>query len=123
MNIGRAVDGTAKPVLFLSNNTTVQTIRPTGTVYNIWGVWYGEDVTHLLWKDAASQNLTGFLVRNFPPGMNLGINIPGSGFSMNFSKRMIDAVTDKYRFFRKVECARDPLTPKAQLLQTRMTSY
>jgi hypothetical protein len=122
LNIGRAVDGTAKPVLFLSNNTTVQTIRPTGTVY-IWGVWYGEDVTHLSWKEAASQNLNGFLVRNFPPGMTVGITISGSGFTMNFSKPMIDTVTNKYRFFRKVECVRDPLTPKAQLLQTRMTSY
>jgi hypothetical protein len=122
LNIGRDVDGNAKPVLFLSNNTTVQTIRPTGTVY-IWGVWYGEDVTHLSWKDAASQNLDGFLVRNFPPGMTLGITIPESGFTMNFSKPMIDSITNKYRFFRKVECVRDPLTPKAQLLQTRMTSY
>ena len=122
LNIGRDVDGSAKPVIFLSNNTTVQTIHPAGTAY-IWGVWYGEDVTHLLWKDAVSQNLNGFLVRNFPPGMTLDITIPGSGFTMNFSKPMIDAVTNKYRFFRKLECVRDPLTPKAQLLQTRMTSY
>jgi hypothetical protein len=122
LNIGRDVDGTARPVLFLSNNTTVQTIRPSGTVY-IWGVWYGEGVTHLSSKEAPSQNLNGFLVRNFPSGMTLGITIPGSGFTMNFSKPMMDVVANKYRFFRKVECVRDPLTPKAQLLQTGMTSY
>ncbi|HRY35081.1 MAG TPA: hypothetical protein P5249_04165 [Smithellaceae bacterium] len=122
LNIGRAADGTAKPVLFISNNTTVQTIHPVGTVY-IWGVWYGEGVTHLSWKESATQNLNGFLARNFPSGMTLGVTLPGSGFTMNFSKQMMDAVAKKYRFFRKVECVRDPLTPKAQLLQTGMTSY
>lgn len=122
LNIGRAADGVAKPVLFLSNNSTVRTIEPAGTAY-VWGVWYGEDVTYLSWEKAPSQNLNGFLVRNFPPELTLGITISGSEFSMNFSKPMMDSVADKYRFFRKVECVRDPLTPKAQLIQTRMTSY
>ncbi|MHB8137507.1 MAG: hypothetical protein ACYDGO_03855 [Smithellaceae bacterium] len=123
LNIGRAADGTARPVLFISNNTTVQTVNPTGTAY-IWGIWYGEDVTYLAWNgNNISQNLSGFLVRNFPPDLTLGINISGSGFKMNFSKPMIDQVANKYRFFREVECVRDPLTPKAQLIQTRMTNY
>lgn len=126
LNIGRASDGTAKPVLFISNNTTVHTVKPSSTVY-IWGVWYGEDVTYLAWNgNNISQNISGFLIRNFPidpPGLTLDIKISGSGFTMNFSKNMIDQVTKKYRFFREVECVRDPLTPKAQLLQTRMTNY
>jgi len=126
LNIGRDSAGTAKPVLFISNNTTVHTVKPSSTVY-IWGVWYGEDVTYLAWNgNNISQNLSGFLIRNFPidpPGLTLDIKISGSGFTMNFSKTMIDQVTKKYRFFREVECVRDPLTPKAQLLQTRMTNY
>lgn len=122
LNIGRAADGVPKPVLFLSNNSTVRTVEPAGTAY-IWGVWYGEDVTYLSWEKAPSQNLNGFVVRNFPPELTLEVTISGSGFSMNFSKPMMDSVADKYRFFRKVECVRDPLTPKAQLIQTQMTSY
>jgi len=123
LNIGRAADGTARPVLFISNDTTVQTVNPSGTAY-IWGVWYGEDVTYLTWNgNNISQNLSGFLVRNFPADLTLGIDISGSGFTMNFSKPMIDQVANKYRFFREVECVRDPLTPKAQLIQTRMTNY
>ena len=122
LNIGRASDGTAKPVLFISNNTTVRATNPNGTVY-IWGTWYGEDVTYLSWEGDTTQDFRGFLIRNFPPTLSLNINISSSDFKMNFSKSMIDTISTKYRFFREVECVRDPLMPKAQLVQTRMNSY
>ena len=123
LNIGRASDGTARPVLFISNNTTVRTTNPNGTVY-IWGTWYGEDVTYLSWSPSTLfHDFRGFLIRNFPPTLSLTINISSSNFKMNFSKPIIDTISNRYRFFREVECVRDPLMPKAQLLQTRMTSY
>jgi hypothetical protein len=122
LNIGRASDGSARPVLFISNNTTVRTTNANGTVY-IWGTWYGEDVTYLSWVNSSSQDFRGFLIRNFPPTLTLNINISSSAFRMNFSKPIIDTVSNRYRFFREVECVRDPLMPKAQLIQTRMTSY
>lgn len=122
LNIGRDASGNAAPVLFISNNTTVRTINPSRTVY-IWGVWYGEDVTYQSWYGASNVDIAGFLVRNFPPLLTLSINISSSGFRMNFDRGMIDTVSSRYRFFRRVQCIREPLTPRAQLIQTRMTNY
>ena len=122
LNIGRASDGTAKPVLFISNNTSVKVESPRGVAYT-WGVWYGEDVTYLRWKDNNGWDFSGFLIRNFPPDLVLGISLTSSNIRLNFSKSVIDAISGKYRFFRQVECVRDPLTPKAQMIQTRMTNY
>ncbi len=121
LNIGRDTAGNAQPVLFISNNTTVRTDNPSGTT-SIWGVWYGEDVTYLRWVNAGSQDLRGFLIRNFPTNLTLTINI-GAGFTLSFNKSIIDTITNRYRFFREVECVRDPLTPKAQMIQTRMVNY
>lgn len=122
LNIGRASDGTAKPVLFISNNTSVKVQSPRGVAYT-WGVWYGEDVTYLIWKDQNGWDFSGFLIRNFPPDLVLGISLKSSKIRLNFSKSVIDAISGRYRFFRQVECVRDPLTPKAQMIQTRMTNY
>ncbi|MDI6713986.1 MAG: hypothetical protein QMD43_03025 [Thermodesulfovibrio sp.] len=121
LNIGRDGAGNAQPVLFISNNTTVRTVNPSSTAF-IWGVWYGEDVTYLRWVGTATQDLRGFLIRNFPENLTLTINI-GSGFTLSFNKAIIDTITNRYRFFREVECVRDPLTPKAQMIQTRMVNY
>ena len=71
---------------------------------------YGEDVTYLTWTGVTLQDFRGFLIRNFPPTLTLSINITSSDFKMNFSKSIIDALVNKYRFFREVECVRDPLT-------------
>ncbi len=121
LNLGRDSSGNPNPILFISNNTTVRTDSPSGTVY-IWGVWYGEDITYLRWQNASSQDLRGFLIRNFPEDRSLNINIT-SGFNLIFSKSIIDKVSSRFRFFRDVECVRDPLTPQAQMIQTRMVNY
>lgn len=121
LNMGRDSSGNPNPVLFISNNTTVRTDSPSGTVY-IWGVWYGQDITYLRWYNTSSQDFRGFLIRNFPSDRALTINI-SSGFTMSFSKSIIDTVSRRYRFFREVECVRDPLTPQAQMIQTRMVNY
>ncbi len=121
LNIGRDSLGNPNPILFISNNTTVRTDSPSGTVY-IWGVWYGEDITYLRWSNVSNQDLRGFLIRNFPENRSLNINI-STGFNLSFSKSIIDKVSSRFRFFREVECVRDPLTPQAQMIQTRMVNY
>ena len=128
LNLGRdPADAAAKPIIFISNNTAVKTDTAGKTEY-IWGVWYGEDVTYLRWLGSNSVDVKGFMIRNFPPptpsSPSLSLNIILTNkFTFNFSKPVIDTISNKYRFIRKVECVHDPLTPKAQLIQTRLTGY
>jgi len=117
LNIGRDATGAAQPTLFISNNSSLYAFPTVATF--IWGVWYGEDVTYL---STSQVNLNGFFVRNFPPALSLNVSI-GSNFTMNFSSAIINTITNRYRFFRPVSCVRDPVTPAAQLIQTRMTNY
>jgi hypothetical protein len=115
--LGRDASGVAQPTLFISNNSTLYAEKSTETY--IWGVWYGEDVTYL---STTQVNFNGFLVRNFPPNLSLNISL-GGNFSMNFSIDIINTIANRYRFFRPVSCVRNPVTPAAQLIQTRMTNY
>jgi outer membrane murein-binding lipoprotein Lpp len=115
--LGRVATGVPPPTLFISNNSTLYAEKSTETY--IWGVWYGEDVTYL---STTQVNFNGFLVRNFPPNLSLNISL-GGNFSMNFSIDIINTIANRYRFFRPVSCVRNPVTPAAQLIQTRMTNY
>jgi len=126
LNIGKKGTATAAPVLFLSNNTSVYvTIANPNKTY-LWGVFYGEDVTYL---NTSSYELRGFYIRNFPEktdndaALQIDLDSDKYSYSFHFSRAIIDAISAKYRFFRQVECVRDPLTPKTQLIQTRMTNY
>ncbi|MEM1973817.1 MAG: hypothetical protein QXN68_03405 [Thermoplasmata archaeon] len=123
LNLGRDTSATdqEKPTVFISNNTTVRTDYPGGT--SIWGAWVGEDVTYLRWVGSSiTQNFRGFLVRNFPPNLTLQINI-SSNFNMSFKKSILDKLSNKYWWFRKVDCVLDDMSPGTQLIQTRMTTY
>lgn len=113
----------ARPTLFISNNTAVRTDNTASTI-NTWGVWYGERVTYLRFNNASGGwNMSGFMIRNFPSNLTLNISLTASNYILNFSRQNIDAITNRYRFFRRVQCIREPLTPRAQLIQTRMTNY
>ncbi|MEM4204104.1 MAG: hypothetical protein QXS54_08560 [Candidatus Methanomethylicaceae archaeon] len=123
LNLGRDPNATdqEKPVIFVSNNTTVRTDSPKSA--SIWGAWVGEDVTYLRWSGSSiTQDFRGFLVRNFPRNLTLTINIT-SNFSMSFRKSILDKLSNKYWWFRKIDCVLDDLTPATQLIQTRMTAY
>jgi len=121
LNIGRDYNGNERPTILISNNSTVHTEYPIGTVY-IWGAFVGQDVTYLSWYNSGEQNYKGFLIRNFPPNLTLQISIYG-GFTMEFSKRMLDILAENFWFFRKVNCIRDDISVKTQLIQTRATTY
>jgi len=119
--IGRGAGGAERPSLIISNNTSVYIDSPRRTVY-IWGAFVGQDVTYLLWRNTNEQDYRGFLVRNFPPDLTLRIRI-GDGFSLEFRKSLLDALTQNFWFFRKVNCIRDDTSLETQLVQTRSITY
>jgi len=121
LNIGRDDAGRERPSLLISNNSTVHTSYPMGTVY-IWGAFVGQDVTYLSWYGVERQHYRGFLIRNFPPQLTLRIRI-SDGFTMEFRKSILDKLSDNFWFFRKVNCIRDDISVKTQLIQTRSTTY
>ena len=121
LSVGRDASGEERPSIILTNNTTVYTVYPQGTVY-IWGAFVGEDITYLLWTGVWYQDFRGFLVRNFPPGSSLRINIWG-GFSLEFSKSLLDKLSENFWYFRKIQCIKEDINPRAQLIHTRLTAY
>lgn len=121
LNVGRDSAGNARPTLFITNNTTVRADSASGTVY-IWGAFVGEDVTYLRWSGGTDRNYRGFLVRNFPYDLTLTINM-GDDTAMAFSQPVLNDLSDRYWFFRRVECVRDDVSPWTQMIQTRMTAY
>ncbi len=123
LNLGRNPSDVniEQPTIFISNNTTVRTDSPAATY--IWGAWVGEDVTYLRWTGTTTtQNFRGFLIRNFPTNLTLTINI-SSNFNMEFKKSLLDKLSQKYWWFRKVDCVLDDMSPLTQLIQTRMSAY
>lgn len=125
LSIGRDASGRERPSIIISNNSTVYTVYPYGRVY-IWGAFIGEDITYLLWTVSwwrgIDQNLRGFLVRNFPQTSTLRINI-GAGFTLEFSKSLLDRLSNNFWYFRKIQCIRDDINPRTQLIHTRLTAY
>lgn len=109
-----------RPSLVISNNTTVRFISPSDTIYII-GAFVGDDITYLSYYNA-SQRFLGFLVRNFPPNETLGINI-SSNFAMEFNKTVLDKLSDNFWYFRRVDCIRDDISPRTQLIHTRLIAY
>ncbi|HIJ59495.1 MAG TPA: hypothetical protein HPP56_02600 [Nitrospirae bacterium] len=121
INLGRGPNNEQWPVLIISNNTTLHTESLPGTAY-IWGAFVGQDVTYLRWIGAPAQSFRGFLIRNFPPNLSLNINI-GGNFTLEFRKSLIDQLSSKYWFFRKIDCIQDDMNPLTQKVQTGMSAY
>ncbi len=122
LSVGRDNSGEERPSIIISNNSTVLQYRPQNPIY-IWGAFVGEDITYLLWVGRRfNQNFKGFLVRNFPPSNTLEISISG-GFSLEFSKSLLDKLAQNFWYFRKIQCIRDDISPRTQLIHTRLTAY
>lgn len=122
-NAGRDSDGSARPSLIISNNSTLHFRYTRGTAY-IWGAFVGQDITYLLWTGwSPNQSFRGFLVRNFPQNRTIRIRITSSNFRLDFRKDIIDSLSERFWFFRRVWCIQDPLLPFPQMVQTRLTAY
>lgn len=122
LSVGRDISGEERPSIIISNNSTVFQYYPQNPIY-IWGAFVGEDITYLLWVGSRfNQNFRGFLVRNFPPSNTLEIRISG-GFILEFSKSLLDKLSQNFWYFRKIQCIRDDISPRTQLIHTRLTAY
>ena len=113
--------GNYEPSIVISNNSTVHFTRARDTIYFI-GAFIGEDITYLSYYGGAGEHFLGFLVRNFPQSESLNIRIY-SDFILEFDKAVLDKLAQNFWYFRKIQCIRDDINPRTQLIHTRLTAY
>ncbi len=97
-----------------------------GSKIYIWGAFIGEYITYLAYEYSKEiqidMNFKGFLVRNFPQDSTLEITI-SDDFELEFSKSLLDRASQNFWYFRKIQCIRDDINPRTQLIHTRLTAY